>query len=577
MTKVLVIEDEETIRANLLDVLEVEGFDALEASNGQVGLQMAKEHLPDIILCDVMMPVMDGFEVVKALREHPSTATIPFVFLTARAAKIDFRHGMVLGANDYLTKPFTVAELLEAITSQLAKQAAIAEKYQLELKQLEERFNQLLCYDNATGLPNQFLLREQFNQFLEAADADDHRLSVLCIFLHHFERFSTTLEPSLYHQLLKLLVARLQHNTGSNDSVARLKDNQFVVISSDKADAEEIAQFTQGVLNHLMQPFDLGEQRMYLSASVGISCYPQDGIHIEALVKNAEIAAHASSRKANVYQFYSSELSAKNLEQLILESDLRTAWEEANFQVYYQPQISVQTGQIIGAEALIRCFHPNQGLLSPARFIPIAEETGLIVPVGEWVAKTACQQTKAWQAQGYPNFRIAVNLSSRQFNQPNLEQMLTRLLEETGIAPECLELEITESCVMEDLKSAIFTLTALRDKGIHVALDDFGTGYSSLSYLKKIPLNTLKIDRSFIQNIQDDPQNSEIVKNIIQMAHGLSLRVIAEGIETEAELNFLCRNECDEVQGYLFSRPIPTQDFGSFLKNWQGVSVIARF
>lgn len=568
MTKVLIIEDESAIRENIVDILVTEGFEVLQASNGTIGVQIAQTEQPDLILCDVTMPDLTGYEVVKLLRQQPVTATTPFIFLTARAAKADFRQGMVAGANDYLTKPFTMAELLEAIRSQLDKQSAIAEKYQLELKQLEERFNQSFCYDLATGLPNQFLLRDQFRQLLDRRDSEAP-IATLCVQLNQFERFSTALEPVLYDQLLQLLVDRLKTCIPRGDTISRLKENQFLLIVGNAASSATPEQMAQTVLDQLMQPFDVAGQRIYLSACIGISRYPEDGCQIEVLVRNAEFAVQAVPRQqTNSYQVYSAALSQRSLEQLLMESELRTAWEEANFQVYYQPQINAQTGEVVGAEALIRCLHPQKGMLSPAKFIPLAEETGLIVPIGEWVAKTACHQTRVWHGQQGPGLRIAVNLSSRQFNQPNLEQVITRLLAETGLAPDCLELEITESCIMEDLESAVAILRSFKDQGIRIALDDFGTGYSSLSYLKRIPLDTLKIDRSFICNVQNDPQNREIVKNIIQMAHNLGLKTVAEGVETEAELGYLQHHDCDELQGYFFSRPVPAPDLEVFLQTW---------
>ncbi|HEY9762590.1 MAG TPA: EAL domain-containing protein [Trichocoleus sp.] len=571
MTKVLVIEDEAAIRANIADILELEGFEVLEAANGALGLQMAKKLLPDLILCDVMMPEMDGYEVVKAIRNHPETSTIPLIFLTARASKADYRQGMVSGSDDYLTKPFTASELIEAVDSQLAKQAAIAEKHHLEIKQLEVGLNRAFCYDKTTGLANQFLLRDQFRQVLATSNSSQEIAAILCIQLHHFERLIATLEPSLFDRLLQLLAERLKSNLGSNDTIARVKENQFISILAGHESREEVAQTAQNILNFLTQPFEIAGQRIYLSVSIGISRYPQNGIQIETLVKNAEISANAIfQREINSYRFYTDEIRARLLEQLLMENELRTAWENGNFQVFYQPQVNTHTRKIIGSEALLRCLHPQKGLLPPARFISQAEETGLIVPIGEWVTRTACRQAQAWQVQGYSDFRIAVNLSPRQFNQPNLGEAMKQLLEETGISPESLELEITESCVMEDLSTAIPTLKSFKDQGIRVALDDFGTGYSSLSYLKKIPLDTLKIDRAFISDIQSDLQNREIVKNIIQMAHGLGLKTLAEGMEVEAEMDCLRQLQCDELQGYLFSRPIPGQEFENFLKTWKG-------
>lgn len=570
MTKILVIEDETAIRENIVDVLDNEGFEVAEASNGAVGLQLAKTLQPDLILCDVMMPELNGYDLVKALRQAPETATIPLIFLTAKTTKADFRQGMVQGANDYLTKPFTIAELLEAIDSQLAKQTAIAEKYDLERKQLEESLIQSLYVDRVTGLPNQLQLREQFNQLLSQHSEVQQPITIVCLALQQLERLISLLEGELYHQFLQQVVVRLQQGITAA-TIARLSENQFILFLTNQAAQTEIVPAIDHLLHELSQPFDVAEHRVYLSVCLGISLYPCHGTQIESLVRNAEIAAQAIPRQTlNTYQFYTEDLIARSREQLILENELRVAWENEHFQVYYQPQICTQSGCPIGVEALIRCLHPTQGLIPPAKFIPIAEETGLIVPIGEWVARQACQQAKTWQREGRSNMRVAVNLSPRQLSHPHLEQGILNLLEELDLPPQCLELEITESCVMDNLQQAIVTLRSLQNRGIRIALDDFGTGYSSLGYLKQIPLDTLKIDRTFIRNVHEDPQNREIVKNIIQMAHVLGLKALAEGVETQAEANYLREQGCDELQGYFFSRPVPTPELEVFLQTWNG-------
>ncbi|MBD2465672.1 EAL domain-containing protein [Oscillatoria sp. FACHB-1407] len=580
MTRILVIEDEAPIRENIVDILLIEGFEVAEAVCGATGLQLAMKLQPDLILCDVMMPNLDGYELLKILRKSPETATIPFIFLTAKTTKADFRQGMVTGADDYLTKPFTASELLEAITSQLTKQTAIAEKYDLERQQLEEKFNHSLHFDRVTGLPNQLLLHEQFNQLREQSETHQP-IGVLCILLQQFNRLISLPEADL-HAFLQQFVDRLrqcvQQQTGvehqtAAEVITRLNLNKFTVFLTNHATEAEIIQTTEILLRELTQPFDVTGQRLYLSLCIGISRYPLHDTQVENLVRNAELAAESiPAHMLNAYQFYTPALRQRSQEQLMLENELRASWESNHFCVYYQPQINAQTGKVIGAEALIRCLHPTRGLIPPFKFIPLAEETGLIVPIGEWVARCACQQAKEWQTEGQPSVRIAVNLSPRQLNQPQLEQMILSVLQETGLPPECLELEITESCVMEDLERAIATLRSLQNRGIRIALDDFGTGYSSLGYLKRLPLNTLKIDRSFVSHVQDDPQNREIVKNIIQMAHTLGLKTVAEGVETQAEVDYLRQQGCDELQGYFFSRPVPTSDLEIFLQTWRGLS-----
>ncbi|MEG3937506.1 EAL domain-containing response regulator [Microcoleus sp. S36b_A3] len=397
MKKILVIEDDRVIRENILKLLKAEGFDVTGAENGALGLNAAVSSLPDVILCDVMMPELDGYGVLMALRSHPVTATVPFVFLTGKAERSEMRQGMELGADDYLTKPFTKAELVGAISSRLKKQAAFAEQQ------------------------------------------------------HNLRSPSSTLLPD----------------------------------------------------------------------------------------------------------------AADKLEEI--ETSLRAALEREEFQVYYQPQVNVQTGKIVSAEALVRWLHPEKGLISPAEFIPDAEATGFIVQLGEWVLQTACRQIQVWQNAGFSLQQVAVNLSPAQFHQPELSSRVAEILAEIGLAPSSLELELTESLMVEDAEGAIATLQQLKDLGVSISIDDFGTGYSSLSYLTQYPFDVLKIDRCFISNITDGCTNAAIVKAIIEMAHSLCLEVIAEGVETEAEKDFLWRYECDAMQGYLFSPPVPAADFEQLL------------
>ena len=397
MKKILVIEDEQVIRENILKLLKAEGYDVMGAENGAQGLSLAVSNLPDVIVCDVMMPQLDGYGVLAALRSHPVTATVPFVFLTGKADRSEMRQGMELGADDYLTKPFTKAELVGAVSSRLKKQAALAQQ--------------------------QHNLRSQSNELLQEA--------------------------------------------------------------------------------------------------------------------------------------------ADKLEQI--KTSLCGALEREEFQVYYQPQVNAQTGQIMSAEALVRWLHPEKGLISPAEFIPDAEKTGFIVQLGEWVLQTACRQMQVWQNAGFSLQQVAVNLSPRQFNQPELSSRVAEILAEIGLAPSSLELELTESMMVKDAPSAIATLQQLKNLGVSISIDDFGTGYSSLSYLTQYPFDVLKIDRCFISNITDGCTNAAIVKAIIEMAHSLCLEVIAEGVETEAEKDFLWRYECDAMQGYLFSPPVSAADFEQLL------------
>lgn len=575
MIKILVIEDEAAIRDNILDLLEAEDFDATAAENGFVGVELARTFGPDLIICDVMMPELDGYGVLKALRQDPVTATIPFIFLTAKADRADLRQGMELGADDYLTKPCTPAEMLKAIAARLQRQTSITQPFTQALKQTAERLNHLLHYDNVTNLPNRLLLRERFNQIVKAADSTKRSVPLLLLGLDRFNRINDSLGNESSDPIIKEVAERITSCLSTQDTVARLSGDQFAIVLATLSQKQIVASVAKAIQSSLNQPLTLDSGEVYLASSIGVAFYPSDGADLDSLMKNASSAmSHIQRLGGNHYQFYDTDINKSYASQsLELEASLRRAIERREFPVYYQPVVNLQTGQIIGAEALVRWLHPTRGMVSPAEFIPVAEETGLIVQIGEWVLQAACTQTQKWVAAGFSSFRVSVNLSARQFRQPYLSQRIVDIIETTGLNPAALELELTESTLVENADSAIATLNELKRLGIRIAIDDFGTGYASLSYLKQFPFDTLKIDRSFVRDVTSDTQNTAIMTALIQMAHNLNLKVTAEGVETEAEKAFLVEQQCDAMQGYLFSRPIPASEFESLLLSGKRLSV----
>ncbi|GAC1492935.1 MAG: hypothetical protein NVS2B14_05850 [Chamaesiphon sp.] len=559
MTKILVIEDEQTVRENILELLDAEGFDTIGAENGRLGVQMALECLPDLIICDVMMPELDGYEVLTTLRNYNVTATIPFIFLTAKAAKADLRQGMNLGADDYLTKPFTRLELLGAIDSRLKKQVTRQELYKTELKNLAD-------YDSLTKLPNRQFFIKQLHQLLTQANQNQQIFPILCLSLDRFNRINDSMGFTFGDLLLEGVAERLKTCITDNDTLARLNSAQFAITPVTINQRQDGANFAQLILNVLAQPFILKGYQVFITASIGIAFYTYDSNDINSLIEQAGAAMNNAKRQGgNNYKFYTKTMSVVSTEPLALETELRYALEREEFEVYYQPQVDLRSGQIVGTESLIRWRHPERGLVSPATFIPLAEETGLIIPIGEWVLRTACEQTKVWQAAGFSSLQVAVNLSGYQFNEPNLSKKINQILTEINFKAEFLELELTESIIVQNAQASIGIFRELKSLGIQISIDDFGTGYSSLGYLQEFPFDNLKIDQCFVRDITKQPKNAAITKALIQMAHGLSLKVIAEGVETEAELDFLCQHECDVVQGYLFSRPLPAADFEKLL------------
>ncbi|MCL1475922.1 putative bifunctional diguanylate cyclase/phosphodiesterase [Argonema antarcticum] len=592
MKKILVIEDEAAIRDNILELLETENYEGIGAANGSIGIHLAQEHTPDLILCDVRMPKIDGHGVLEALRHDPITAAIPFIFLTAQADKTDLRQGMELGADDYLTKPCTSEELLRAIASRLKKQATVTGSYTAALKQASQQLNHLNYYDRLTNLPNRQLLQERFNkalqrdilrqrnpQLVQPEVNDEQFLPILYLSLDRFSRINETLGHSSSDSLIKAIARRLQNCLDSNDTIAHLSLEHFAILLTTINQKKGIGDFAQTILDVLSKPFLLKNgNEIFITASIGISLYPHNGNNIEKLLQNAHKAMnHAKNLGGNNYEFYASKFSLGASDRLALESSLSYALEREELQVYYQPQVNLQTGKIVGAEALLRWNHPERGLVSPAKFIPLAEETSLIIPIGEWVLKTACQQMKRWQNLGVPSLRVAVNLSARQFNQANLRFMVYQTLMETGLEPQYLELELTENIFLENVEIGAIRLIAFKAIGVQIAIDDFGTGYSSLSYLQHLPFDVLKIDQCFIRHINENAKNQAIVTAIIQMAHQMNLKVIAEGVETEAELAFLRQHQCNEIQGYLFSRPLSVEAFEKLLKTDKNLPIISSF
>ena len=566
MKKILVIEDEEFVRENILELLDAEGFDVFGAQNGHIGVDLAKAKMPDLILCDVMMPGLDGYGVLTTIRQDPLMAAIPFIFLTAKAAKADFRQGMELGADDYITKPFTRAELLGAIGTRLKKQAAVEELYHIELQQAKAQLDYLIHNDSLTNLPNRLSLRERFKQVQPTDSNNEQLVTVLCLGIDRFNQINDNLGHAVGDLLIKSVAERLSACVGNQNTVARLNADQFAIILATVEHKKEAGNVAQTLLDNLSQTFRLAGQEIFITASLGIAVYPRDGAEVEQLLNHANIAmAKAKEQGGDQYEYYTPAYNIGSADRLVLQSSLRYALERQELVVYYQPQVNLQTGEIVGAEALVRWQHPERGLVSPDKFIPIAEETGLIVPIGQWVLHTACQQVKLWQTEGFPSLRVAVNLSSRQFSQIDLRHQLVQILIATGLDPKYIELELTESMLVQNTEVAIRRLNALKALGVTIAIDDFGTGYSSLSYLQQFPFDILKIDRCFIRNITENANNAAITKAIIEMAKSLNLKLIAEGVETEAELSFVCQHQCDGMQGYLFSRPIPAPEFHQLL------------
>jgi diguanylate cyclase (GGDEF)-like protein len=435
-----------------------------------------------------------------------------------------------------------------------------------ERKQFEARIQYIAHSDRVTGLPNRTLLAERIGQAMAHSDRYGDYLGLLFIDLDHFKTINDSLGHEVGDQMLRQVASRLSQCMRKSDFLARLGGDEFLMALSGVKRAQDAAQVAQKIVASIARPYEVGTQVLHTSCSIGISIYPNDGQDVQTLMRNADMAMyHAKERGRNHYQFFSPDLDARAAERLSLGNALQRALEREEFELHYQPYVDLASGRITGVEALIRWRHPELGLLLPARFIPLAEETGLIMPIGQRVLRTACEQMKAWQAQDIRHVRMAVNLSPRQFRQPDLTRQIAAMLNETGLEADALELEITESMAMQDPERASQLLHELRGMGIGLTIDDFGTGYSSLSYIKGFPIRCLKIDRTFMDGIPNDTNNTAITKATIALAKSLGLCVIAEGVETEAQKSFLTDAGCEKAQGYLFGRPAPASDIESLL------------
>ncbi|HEY9651819.1 MAG TPA: EAL domain-containing protein, partial [Coleofasciculaceae cyanobacterium] len=434
MNKILVIEDERSIRLNLLKLLTVEGFQAIAAENGTSGVAMAQVEQPDLIICDIMMPGIDGYEVLNRLQQNPTTSTIPFIFLTAKTERSEWRKGMKLGADDYLTKPFTRAELLDAITSRIQKQVSLNQRHSLELQQAEAQLNYLLRHDVLTNLPNRLLLQEHFNQLVLQSSSGLRQIPLLSLSLDHLNRIINTLGPASGDLLLKSVAERLLGCVGSQDTVAQLAPDQFAILLVSANHQQKIIQVAETILEAFAVPFCIGIHETTLIPKIGIALFGRDGCDLDTLIKHASAAREDANKPGKKpYQFYIASIGTKSQDALLLELHLRQALERRELDVYYQPKVNLRTGEIEGAEALVRWYHPERGAVSPAEFIPLAEKTGFIIALGEWVLRTACTQAQAWNDAGLSPIRVAVNLSGHQFNQPHLNRLIIEILNETGL------------------------------------------------------------------------------------------------------------------------------------------------
>ena len=566
--KILVIDDDDQIRRLLLEIFN-EGYDCTEVSSAEEALLVLGQQSFDLVISDINMGGMSGLELVPHV--HSISADSVVLMISGQNNIETAIEALRAGAFDYIMKPLDTRHVEAAVERALKQFLLLKEKrrYKDQLEQLlSERtaeVNRLAYYDTLTGLPNRTLFEDRLEQAVAVAQQGDKRLGILFIAIDQVQKVNT-LGHLAVDRVIKEAAGRLRSCLTERDTVARFGGNEFALMLTRIEGAKAVVEIIASIREAMKPSFDLAGQKLFATASIGVSLYPHDGEQSQGLLKNAAAALYRAKKGGgDHYQFYTADMHAKASKQFALETSLRRAIDNEELLLHYQPCIAVDSQKITGVEALVRWQHPQLGLVWPAEFIPLAEETGLILPLGEWVLRTACRQNRIWQERGFAPLRMGVNISARQFKQPQLAETVLQILAETGLAPEYLELELTESSIMDSADSAIAVLTGLKNEGVTISIDDFGTGFSSLSYLKRLPIDALKIDQSFVREVTTHPDDAALVMAIVTLAHNLRLKVVAEGVETEEQLRFLHLLRCDEVQGFFFSKPLPAEELEHLL------------
>jgi len=595
---ILIVDDTPENLRLLSLMLSRKGYHVRKSLSGKAAIVSAQTVTPDLILLDIMMPEMDGYEVCQQLKSMPETAQIPVIFLSALNEAFDKVRAFQVGGTDFITKPFQLEEVLTRVQNQLEIRKKTNEIHQInaqleervkertkqlefvnqkliqeifERKRIQAQLLEMALHDGLTGLPNRALFMERLQQELKRTNTNlTYQFAVLFLDCDRFKIINDSLGHLIGDELLIAIAHRLKDCLRSDDTIARLGGDEFAVLLPDVHTADGATQIACRMLKSLSQPFQLSRWQVFMGASIGVVLGHSGYKQPEYLLRDADTAMYrAKASGKSQYQIFDATMHDAALKLLHLETDLRHAVEHQEFVLHYQPIVMLNTGEIVGFEALLRWQHPQQGLIAPGEFIAIAEETGLIVPIGEWVLETACGQLHIWQKQGLAaaHFTISINLSVRQFVQSDLVRQIDRILTTTQIDPRNLKLEITESIILDNTNTVTNMLKSLRERQIHLSIDDFGTGYSSLSYLHAFPVDSLKIDRSFIQGLDQNSETLGLVPAIANIAKAMQMSVVAEGIETPDQLAQLRRLHCDFGQGYLFSRPVPVEQATELLRS----------
>lgn len=598
---VLVVDDSKVFRCAIREILEIGNIQVTEASDGDEALQSVSNAVPDLVLMDIVMPGLDGITVLKELRKSYSKLQLPVVLVTSRGSSREIVQALDFGANDYITKPVDFDVLWARLSNQLMqKQAAeflrsaqislekqiksrtaelklTNEKLKKEIEErlhAEEQLQKQASYDVLTGLPNRSLAADRLTQTLVKAKRHNLKPSLAFLDLDNFKYVNDTFGHAAGDDLLREAARRLSECARGSDTVARLGGDEFLIILDD-ADKIKGVQHETGVrhvaeriIKCFSRPFIIEGQELNITPSIGFAIYPKDGENSNQLMRHADAAMYRSKHEGkNTYCFYSPEMTVQAKLRMNVESQLRHALERNELTIAYQPIVDSKSGEIIKAEALLRWDCEELGMITPDYFIPIAEDTGVILPIGEWVINQACKQVKDWRESGWSDLCVTINVSARQFQSDStLVEAVATGLRKNDLPAEAIQLELTEGILLEETSDSVKMMKLLEKMGVKLLIDDFGSGYASLSYLQRYNFDSIKIDRSYIDNVLNNEQDAKLVKAVIAMANSLGLSVVSEGVETKGQLDFLLNANCKFIQGYYFSKPVPSDEFVVLLK-----------
>jgi len=567
MSSILVVDDEPDNFDVIETLLSDQDYQLHYAASGASAIASLDTFEPDLILLDVMMPGMDGIEVCQRIKAMPQWESVPIIVVTALTTKKDLAQCLTAGADDFISKPVNSLELTARVRSMLRirqqyqQLATFNARLEATVQQRTAELQTMIFEDGLTALPSRTFLLQKLAELLQSGESS---FAVVCLDCDQFKLVNGSFGHVIGNQLLMAIAERLRQHLRPGDVLARMGEDEFCFLLHQIEDAVALEPFIQTILRSFNAPFSVVNCEIFMTACIGISLSNDAAGQSEELLQDADTAMYqAKLRGKGSYQIFDRQMHLAMFNRLILENDLQRALEQQEFVLYYQPIVHLQTQKLAGFEALLRWQHPERGMVSPGEFIPCMETTGLIVPVGMLVLKQACQQLRTWQQQGWTEITMSVNLSVRQFACPTLLADIDRVLSETAINPGYLKLEITESAIMDNAEMAIALTKELRSRQIQISIDDFGTGYCSLGYLHHFPVDTLKIDRSFVNQIQGGNRNYQVVNTIIALSNQLELAVIAEGIETTQQLEWLQQLGCQFGQGYLFSKPLPAAEIES--------------